>query len=221
MNNLFPTWARNLTAHHQAAILLRRIQASDLRRLLLAASPTYINDLLFIGEESAKVYSHRLPFPLSIKCFSIQNLSGVDRIDEKLTPHRLAYGVFCYHEMVHQSWVRLDRLTPAQYKFDPHVPVIGESFTQRTYRGNDIFPYALNYILKDLKNRHISDRAYALVSPTNNASIRGLEKAGFQLLAHLKGTRFLGLCIINKSIERVPERLGRRDTKSSELSIAS
>lgn len=99
--------------------------------------------------------------------------------------------------------------------------MIGESFTQCPYRGNDIFPYALSYILKDLKNRHISDRAYALVKPTNDPSIRGLEKAGFQLLAHLKGTRLLGFVITNKSIARMPESFACGGTKSAELPIAS
>jgi hypothetical protein len=221
VNNLIPAWAGKLKVPYRAAMLLRRIQNSDRRELLNAVSPMYINDLLYIGEESPKVPPHRLLFPVSIKCFSKKHLSGVDRIDKRLTPHRLAYIVFCSGEIVHESWVRLDALTPSQYGFDSRLPVIGYSFTKRIYRGYGIFPSLLNCILKDLKNRNITDRAYALVSPTNNAAIHGLEKADFQLLAHLRGTRLLGLFITNKSIERVPESLGRRDTKSSELPIAS
>lgn len=221
MNNLFPAWAGKLKAHYHAGALLRRMQSSDLRELINAATPMTINDLLYISEESAEVRPHRLPFPISIKCFSKKHLSGVDRIDERLTAHRLAYVVFCCGEIVHESWVRLNALTPSQYGFDSRLPLIGWSFTKRPYRGNGIFPYALHYILKDLKNRHMRDRAYALISPTNNASIRGLEKAGFQLLAHLKGTRLLGFFIWNKSIESAPESIGLRKTKPLALPIAS
>jgi len=216
VNNLFPTWAGKLQAHYHAGALLRRIQSSALRELFSAVAPITINDLLFIGEESAEVGRPGLAFDLSIKCFSKKHLSGVDRIDERLTPHRLAYAVFCCGEIVHESWVHLDTLTPSQYGFDSRVPVIGGSCTKRMYRGNGIYPYALNYILNDLKNRHISNRAYTLVSATNNASIRGLKKAGFQPLAHLKGARILGFCILNKSIESAPKSVG-----SLALTIAS
>jgi RimJ/RimL family protein N-acetyltransferase len=220
MNDLFPAWAGKLTAHFQASVILRRLEGSDLRQLLRAASPTAINDLLFVGEESAQVCPHRPRFPVSITYFSTKQLSGVNRIDERLTPHRSAYVVFCNGEIVHESWVRFDTTTPSQYGFDSHVPVI-ESFTARSYRGNSICPYVLSNIVRDLKTRQIANRIYALVQPTNSASIRGLEKAGFQLHAHLKGTRLLGLYIINKSIERVSGSLDRQQTKSSELPIAS
>ena len=157
---------------------------------------------------------------MSLKSFSAENLSGLDRIDKRLTAYRSAYVVFCCGEIVHQSWVRFDALTPSLYGFDSSVPLI-ESFTNPIYRGNGIYPYALSCLLKDLKSRHITDKVYALVSPKNKASIRGLEKAGFQRLGHLKGTRHLGLFITNKSIERVPESLDRQQAKSLELPIAS
>jgi RimJ/RimL family protein N-acetyltransferase len=205
MNNLLRGWAGKLKAHSRAGALLRRLQTSDLRELCNAVAPVTINDLLFMGEESANVVPHSLPLNLSIKHFSETYLSGVNRIDERLTPQRLAYVVFCGSEIVHESWVHLNALMPSQYGFDSGLPVIGQCFTKRPYRGNGIYPYALTYILKDLKNRHITDRAYTLVSRTNNASIRGIEKAGFQRLAHLKGTRLLGLYIANKSVERWPE----------------
>ena len=184
--------------------LLRRIQSSNLREVLSAAGPTYIDHFLYISEESSRECPHRLSFPVSIKAFSVKHLSGVDGIDQRLTPHRLAYIVFYFGQIIHQSWVYLDAVMPAQFKFDSRVPLIGDSYTDAMYRGHGIFPYALNYILKDLKDRQISDKAYMLVSPANDASIRGVEKAGFELLAHLRGTRLLGF-IMNKSIQRVPE----------------
>jgi hypothetical protein len=220
MNSLIPAWAGKLTAHYQKPVFLRRIRNSDLRQLLTAAAPTYIDGLLYTGEASATKCSLRLPFAVSIKSFSINNLSGVDRIDKRLTPNRSVYVVICCGEIVHQSWVCFDVFTPSFYGFEPSVPVI-ESFTSPIFRGYGIYPYALVCILKDLKSRHTADRVYALVQPTNKASIRGLEKAGFQYLAHLKGTRLLGIFILNKSIDKAPEAHVTEDKKSLALPIAS
>jgi hypothetical protein len=220
MNSLIPAWVGRLTAHYQATALLSRIRNSDFRQILKAAAPKYIDDFLYIGEQSATECSHRLPFGVSIKSFSVRNLSGLDRIDKRLTPNRSVYIVFCCGEIAHQTWVHFDALTPSLFGFNASVPVI-ESFTNGLFRGNNIYPYALNCILKDLKSRHIADKVYALVPPTNKASIRGLEKAGFHPLAHLKGTRLLGLFIMNKSVERAPEALAVVDRKSWAMPIAS
>lgn len=208
MKNLLPS---------QIILLLRRIQGSDLRDLLKAAAPLSINSLLYKGEASAK-RPYRLPGPFSIKSFSIKELSGVDRIDGRLTPYRLAYVVFCFGEIVHESWVCFDAPVPSQYGFDFRLPVIDRSFTQKLYRGKSIFPFTLNYIVHDLQSRRISNGVYVLVSPTNHASIRGIQKAGFELLAHLQGKRLLGLFVFNKSIQRRPSK---HDAQYFETPIAS
>jgi RimJ/RimL family protein N-acetyltransferase len=217
MINFFQDLASKLTAS-RSAVLFRRVQRADLGALVKAASRVIVNDVLYVGEASAMACQHRLPFQVSIKCFSATNPSGVKGIDEMLTPHRMVYIATCFGEIAHRTSVCFDVPTPTQYGFDPQVPVI-DSYTAPLYRGNGIYPYALSYILKDLKARRITDRAYALVHPFNSASIRGLEKAGFQRLAHLKGTRILGMFIRNKSIERA-EVLAIRDEKSA-LPIAS
>jgi hypothetical protein len=220
MTSLIPAWVGKLTAHSQANALLRRIRNSDFRQFLKAATPRYIDNVLYIGDESAKECSHRLPFGVAIRSFSIKNLSGLDRIDKRLTPDRSVYIVFCCGEIVHQSWVHFDVLTPSFYGFDSSVPVV-ESYTNRTFRGNGLLPYALTCILKDLKSRHVTDKLYALVPPTNKASIRALEKAGFHPHARLRGTRLLGLFIMNKSIERAPEALVLEDRQPLALPVAS
>jgi hypothetical protein len=89
MNDLFPAWAGKLTAHFQVGVILRRLEGSDLRQLLRAASPTSINDLLFVGEESAQVCPHRPRFPVSITYFSTKQLSGVNRIESMKGLHRI------------------------------------------------------------------------------------------------------------------------------------
>jgi hypothetical protein len=191
-----------------------------MRELVRAAAPLPINSLIFIGNESTHC-PHGLPAPFSIKSFSIRQLSGLDHIDQRLTPHRLAYVVFSFGKIVHESWVCFDAPLPSQYGFDFRIPVVDRSITQDEYKGKGLFPYTLTYILRDLKKRRTGNSAYVLVSPTNNASIRGIQKAGFQFLAHLKGTRVLGLFIINKSIERASQLFGPQDINLLQPPIAS
>ena len=190
-----------------ANLLLNRMQTLSVRQLTKVVLPIPINELLYIGKESPKMCPHHLTSSVSIKSFSIGHLSGVDRIDKRLTTHRLAYVVFYSGEIVHESWVFFDTLLPSQYGFDSRFPVVGDCFTKPLYRGKCIYPYALSYILNDLRNRNISSNAYILVSPTNNASIRGIENAGYQLLAQLKGTRLLGVFIFNKSTIRFDKEI--------------
>jgi hypothetical protein len=155
------------------------------------------------------VLTHHLPCSVSINSFSLDHLSKVDRIDKRLTPYNLAYVGFYSGEIIHESWVSFNTLLPSQYGFDSCFPVIGHSCTSHPYRGLGIYTYTLNYILNDLRDRNISSNAYILVSPSNKASIRGIEKAGYQLLAHLKGIRLLGCFIINRSAQSPHDRDNR------------
>lgn len=164
-----------------------------------ALLPTPINVLLYMGREPSTLCLHHLPSSIAINSFSIGNLSNVDWIDKRLTSYNLAYIGFYSGKIAHESWVSFDTVLPSQFGFNSCFPVIGYSRTLPTYRGRSIYPSVLNYILHDLKTRNISSNAYILVSPENKASIRGIEKAGFELVAHLKGLRIVGSHIINKS----------------------
>ncbi len=48
-------------------------------------------------------------------------------------------------------------------------------------------------------DRNIGRKAYTIVSPTNNAPIRGVERGGFELIAQLKGLRALARMIHDSS----------------------
>ena len=76
MNSLVPACAGRLTAYYQATALLSRIRNSDFRQILKAAAPKYIDNVLYIGEESAMECSHRVPFGVSIKSFSAKIYQG-------------------------------------------------------------------------------------------------------------------------------------------------
>lgn len=186
-----------------ANLILRRLQMLSVRQLLEVLRPHYMNELLYLSKESPEICPHRLPSSVSIKSFSIEHPSGVDKIDRRLTAHRLAYVVFSRGEIIHENWVSFDTLLPSQFGFDSRIPVVGHGFTKPQYRGKGICPYALSYILNDLMNRNISRHAYTIVSSTNNSSIRAVEKAGFELIARLKGLRILGGLFVNRSTIKV------------------
>ena len=186
-----------------ANLILRRLQMLSVRQLMKALRPHHMNELLYLSKESPPICSHRLPSSVSIQAFSIEHPSGVDKIDRRLTTHRLAYVVFYCGEIIHENWVSFDTLLPSQFGFDSRIPVVGYGFTKPQYRGKGICPYALSYLLNDLINRNISRNAYTLVSSTNDSSIRAVEKAGFELIAQLKGLRLLGGMFINKSTIKV------------------
>jgi len=164
-----------------------------------ALRPHHMDELLFVSKESPKIYPHRLSSSVSIKCFSVEHPSGIDVIDKRLTVHRLAYVVFYCGEIIHENWLTFDTLLPSQFGFDSRIPVVGYGFTAPQYRGKGVCPYALSYLLNDMIDRNISRRAYTIVSPTNSASIRAVEKGGFELIAQLKGLRLLGGMFIHKS----------------------
>lgn len=186
-----------------AHLLLRRLQMMSARQFLDALKPHHTDELLFLSKDSPKICPHRLPSSVSIKSFSTDHPSGIDRIDRRLTPQRLAYVVFHGDEIIHENWLTFDTLLPSQFGFDARIPVVGYGFTSPQYRGKGICPYALSYLLNDMIDRNISRNAYTIVSPTNTASIRAVEKAGFELIAQLRGLKVLGGMFINKSTSKV------------------
>lgn len=183
--------------------ILRRLRKLSARQLMDALRPYHVNELLYLSKKSPKICPHRLPSSVSIKCFSMEHSSGLDGIDKRLTEQRLAYVVFNGGEIIHENWITFDALLPSQFGFDPRIPVVGYGYTAPEYRGKGVCPYALSYILNDMIDRNISHKAYTIVSPTNSASIRAVEKGGFELIAQLKGLRILGGLFINKSTTKL------------------
>jgi hypothetical protein len=204
-----------------ANLILRRLRMLSPRQLMDALRPHHMDELIFVSKELPKIYPHRLPSSVLIKCFSVEHPSGIDRIDARLTVHRLAYVVFNCGEIIHENWLTFDTLLPSQFGFDPRIPVVGYGFTAPHYRGKGVCPYALSYLLNDMIDRNISRKAYTIVSPTNSASIRAVEKGGFELIAQLKGLRVLGGLFIHKSTTRFPDSGSAGSSPATSQSLLS
>ncbi len=74
--------------------------------------------------------------------------------------------------------------------------LIGDCYTNNKYRGKGIYPTVIRRVLKQFIPKN---NVYMLVSPENIPSIRGIEKAGLQLIGRLKCLR-IGPVFLQKKI---------------------
>lgn len=84
--------------------------------------------------------------------------------------------------------------------------VIGDCTTAKKYRGKNIYPYTLQMLSKEIFKK--KEELFILVSPENNASIRGIEKAGFSLYCKINTIR-IGVFYIFKKIILYPDFLNQ------------
>ena len=64
---------------------------------------------------------------------------------------------------------------------------IGPCYTNKEFRGKGIYPKVLRCILSDYE----ADTFYMMVSDSNNSSIRGIEKAGFEHCGEISKSKIL------------------------------
>lgn len=90
-------------------------------------------------------------------------------------------------ELVHTSYI-----VPRCYKFSflkMSDYEIGPCYTYPKYRGKGIYPSMLSFICKNIGNTQTT--FYMIVDSENLASVRGIEKAGFELCGTVRRTRVL------------------------------
>jgi RimJ/RimL family protein N-acetyltransferase len=184
-------------------IRLRSLNGAELRSLLV---PSRVDEFLYEGPDVPLEIPHNLSQPVSIHRYTHETLAA-DRQRVRLNPRRLLYVVTDKETgaPIHSSAVLFDVLLPARFGYDPAVPAIGHSRTEPGYRGDRVYPHVLSYILKDLQESKLASTAYLLVSPDNAASIRGIERAGFKRIGHLKAWRFAGLLLRKQHTRLSPE----------------
>ncbi len=173
--------------------LIGRARRMGWRNLLKRLRPVRIDELLYelrptaAGTDPAGDQTvHQ-----GILRFDIAQPSRWRAVNAQLSPNREVYVIADGDVIAHQSWVMTDVLTPAAFGFDSNVPVIGECATGAAFRGRNLYPFTLRHIADDVWRRRGVPLLYLTVEPTNTASIRGIEKAGGRLLAHLRGWRVL------------------------------
>jgi RimJ/RimL family protein N-acetyltransferase len=168
-------------------VLLLRLKRLDAPRLARSLWPTRVDQLLYAAEPNS---------------YAPRSLARVDLAIRKkvISPQTVCYEARVDDMAVHRTFVRTNVLLPVQFGYD-HAPVVGSCETIPEYRGLRIYPHVLSYALGDLRNTMPTGRVFIMVSPHNEPSIRGIERAGFELVARLRGIR-LGPLILNRSGHR-------------------
>jgi len=124
-----------------------------------------------------------------LRIFNKNSKSSIKKIDAKLNRNSDCYAVFDNNLLVHTSWVFRRKLLATQLGFD-NIYTVGESNTIPTYQGKGIYTNVLKMISLQ-KDKDI----VIFVSPNNQSSVRGIEKAGFKKLYEFELSRFFGLKI--------------------------
>lgn len=70
-------------------------------------------------------------------------------------------------------------------------PTIGDCRTVEAFKGKSIYPYVINHIAREEILKNHRNEVFIIVSPNNLSSVKGIEKAGFQLHTKVKAKRFL------------------------------
>lgn len=100
----------------------------------------------------------------------------------------VCYEVFDHDTFVHRSFLyRRLRVLSLLGKVGP---AIGNCVTSEAYRGQSIYPKMIARIAADTLAAGVKE-VFIIVNSDNVASIRGIEKAGFDLFATIKAKRFL------------------------------
>ena len=168
----------------------RRIRAQDLPKVVL---PRFIDEWLYVARTCPVTVADE--DDLKIVRYNPDNPSGEERIDRMLAAERTCYRAILGTETVHESWVFRDAILPSRFGYDPLAPLIGNCVTRPEYRGRRIYERVLMFIVNDLLAEGGDGQVLILVSPENVASIRGIERAGFDRIDRLRGLRLLGFVV--------------------------
>jgi RimJ/RimL family protein N-acetyltransferase len=119
-------------------------------------------------------------------------------VDEIQLAGKVAYTIHDDERFVHRSFV-YEKVHLLKL-LGKHGPAIGNCVTSQNYRGQSIYPKMIQRIATHLLS-HDTQEVFIIVNSDNTASIRGIEKAGFELYASVKAKRFL-LFYFDKKINR-------------------
>jgi len=118
-------------------------------------------------------------------------------LSNKKSNNKIIYELFINGNFVHRSVV-FKNVHVVRLIHKLNTPVIGACYTTKSYRGKSIYPFVLEKIAKKLLQKECNE-ILILVSPLNNSSIKGIEKANFTKICRIKADR-IGIIYFNKNI---------------------
>lgn len=141
-----------------------------------------IKKLFKISSVDLLIYSMKksTKFNVDVQNYSIQ----FQKIDE----NKSRYFIEIDNKVIHESFTY--RKLFIQKLIRTKGPTIGDCRTIDSYRGKSIYPYVINYIANQELEKG-AEEVFINVSPSNISSIKGIEKAGFNIARTIKAKRFL------------------------------
>ncbi|RZJ27593.1 MAG: N-acetyltransferase [Flavobacterium sp.] len=143
-----------------------------------------IDVLIYRMDEPVQVAFPRMQYLLQSKKMPDGKLNYFMEDDGRFVHRSLVYGKLNVLKLVGKSG-----------------PAIGNCVTSEAYRGQSIYPFVINNIASKLLLKKKVSEVFIIVNSDNIASIRGIEKAGFELFAKVKAKRFLAF-YFNKKIQK-------------------
>jgi RimJ/RimL family protein N-acetyltransferase len=119
-------------------------------------------------------------------------------IDEQSAAGHTLYSGQIDGQTVHKSYLYDRVLLLDQFGYRG-FPVIGNCSTLPEFRGLRIYPHVMNHIITACRTAQTTELIYILVAPDNIASIKGIERVGFQFVGRLQGRR-IGPLLLNRAI---------------------
>jgi len=161
---------------------------------------TFFNQLQFINVD-AFVYVHNRD---SLERVAIGNRPEVElsTMPYKGRKNVLEYNSYIEKKHTHRSLLFMKAAMLSI--IGKRGPLISDSETVNNFRGQGIFPFTIFSIAKELVFQKNYPEVFILVVPTNIASIRGIEKAGFVRKYRIKATRFLWI-YFRKQVTKINE----------------
>lgn len=98
--------------------------------------------------------------------------------------------------LVGYGWLKQE--PTKDYFFEIKAAYLCRFFVHPDYRGKNIYPTIILHLLSILKNKGI-EKAYLAVEHTNNASLRGIRKVGFDFIKEFPFIRICK-CTLNKHL---------------------
>jgi hypothetical protein len=157
-----------------------------------------VDELLYTVDVAARLPETSCPVPVRIERFDADAPSGDPSIDRRLDGLRACFVAHVDGQVAHRSWLHHDTLLPSLFGFAA-APVIGDCATDPAFRGLRLYPHVLTHIVADVRARALADAVHVLVASDNTASIRGIERAGFSLIGHLRGVR-VGPVVLRRQV---------------------
>lgn len=173
--------------------VVERLRAHGPGAALRALAPRRVDELLYGIDASTPLPALEFPADVDVQRYH-QPTAGDAAIDRRLDGRRACFVARVDGRIAHQSWLHYDTVLPSLFGYG-RTPVIGDCATAVEFRGRHLYPHMLAHIVREVRATakgqaaETSGTVHVLVSPDNSASIRGIERAGFRLIARLRGVR--------------------------------